>query len=60
MSSNYRKSDKTPFVIYADLECIIEKTGGCNSNPENSSKTKVSKYVPSDFSMCTISSFISI
>ena len=60
MSSNYQKSDKTPFVIYAHFECIIEKTDGCNSNPDNSSKIKVSKHVPSDFSMCAISSFISI
>ena len=24
--NQYRKSDKTPFIIYEDLECIIEKT----------------------------------
>ena len=23
--NQYQKSDKAPFVIYADLECIIEK-----------------------------------
>ena len=36
-----QKSDKVPFVIYADLECLIEKIGECRSNPESSSKTKV-------------------
>ena len=31
-----KKSDKGPFIIYADLECIIEKIDGCENNPENS------------------------
>ena len=26
--SQYQKSDKTPFIIYADLECILEKIDG--------------------------------
>ena len=56
----YQKSDKAPFIIYVDLEYIIEKTDGCENNPENSSTTKVSKYIPSGFSMSTISSFRSI
>ena len=30
------KADKTPFIIYADLECLIEKIDGCKNNPENS------------------------
>ena len=51
---------KVPFVIYADLERIIEKIDGCKNNPENSSTTKVSKNILSGFSMSTISSFRSI
>ena len=58
--NQYQKSDKEPFVIYADLECIIEKLDGCKNNPENSSTTKVSKHILSGFSMSTISSFRSI
>ena len=58
--NQYQKSDKAPFIIYADLECIIEKIDGCKNNPENSSTTKVSKHIPSGFSMSTISSFRSI
>ena len=50
--SQYQKSDKAPFCY---LECIIEKTDGCKNNSENSSTTKVSKHIPSDFSMSTIS-----
>ena len=48
------------FIIYADFECIIEKISGCKYNPETSSTTKVSKHIPSGFSMSEISSFRSI
>ena len=58
--NQYQKSDKAPFIIYAGLECIIEKIDGCKNNPENSSTTKVSEHIPSTFSMSTISSFTSI
>ena len=30
-----QKSDKAPFIIYANLECIIEKIDGCKNNSEN-------------------------
>ena len=50
----YQKFDKAPFIIYADLECIIGKIGGCKNNPENSSTKKVSKHIPSGFLMSTI------
>ena len=55
-----QKFDKAPFVIYADLECIIERIDGCKNNPGNSSTTKVSEHIPSGFSMSTILSFRSI
>ena len=42
--NEYKKPDKASFIIYADLECTIEKTDGCNNNPENSSIAKVSKH----------------
>ena len=58
--NQYQKSDKAPFVFYADLECLIEKIYGCKNNPENSFITKVSKHIISGFSMSTISSFKSI
>ena len=56
----FQKSEKAPFIAYGDLECIIEKIDGCKNNPENSSTTKVSEHIPSDFSMSTILSFKSI
>ena len=58
--TQYQLSDKVPFLIYADLECIIEKIDGCRNNPENSSTTKLSKHIPSGFSMSKISSFRSM
>ena len=58
--NQYQKSDKAPFILYADLECITEKIDGCKNNPENSSTTKVNNHILSGFSMSTISSFRSI
>ena len=55
-----QKSDKPPFIIYADLECLIKETDRSKSNPENLSATKVDEHIPSGFSISTISSFKSI
>ena len=33
--NQYQISDKAPFIIYADLECLIEKIDGCENNPKN-------------------------
>ena len=54
--NKYQIYDKAPCIIYADLECIIEKIEGCKNNLENSSTTKLSKHIPSWFLMSTISS----
>ena len=40
-----KKSDKRPFIIYADLEWLIEKIHGCKNNPENSFTTKVGEHI---------------
>ena len=40
--NKYQKPDKPPFIIYAELECIIEKIDRCKNNPENLSTTKAS------------------
>ena len=39
--NQYQKSDKTLFINYVNLECLIEKTHGCKNNPENSFTLKV-------------------
>ena len=35
------KSIKLPFIIYADLECLLEKMSTCHNNPEESSTTEI-------------------
>ena len=51
------KSMRAPFVIYADLECLLEKMSTCHNNPEKSSTTKINKHTPSGYSLFTCSSF---
>ena len=47
--NQYQISDKAPFVIYAELECLIEKI----DERKYSSTTKVSELIPSGFSIST-------
>ena len=35
------KSIKSLFIIYADLECLLEKINTCYNNPEKSSTTEI-------------------
>ena len=51
------KSMKLPFVIYADLECLLEKMSTCINNPNESSTTKINKHTPSGYSIFTHCSF---
>ena len=51
------KSIKSPFVIYADLECLLEKMSTCYNNPEESSTTEINKHTPSGYSLFTHCSF---
>ena len=34
------KSMKVPFIIYADLQSLLEKMSTCHNNPKKSSTTK--------------------
>ena len=49
-----QKFDKTPFIFYANLECLIGKIYRCKNNLESVSTTKLIEHVPSGFSMSTI------
>ena len=49
-----QKSDKTPFIIYPDLESLIEKTDGCEINPEKLFTVKVGEHISLSFSMSAI------
>ena len=47
------KSIKLPFVIYADLECLLEKISTGINKPNESSTTKINKHTPSGYSIFT-------
>ena len=51
------KSLKLPFIIYADLECILKKIDTCQNNPDLSSTTKINQHIPSGHSIYTSCSF---
>ena len=51
------KSIKLPFIIYANLECLLKKMSTSYNNPEESSITKINKHTPSGYSLFTHCSF---
>ena len=51
------KSIKSPFIIYADLECLLEKISTSYNNLEESSTTEINKHTPSGYSLFIHCSF---
>ena len=51
------KSMKVAFIIYVDLECLLEKMSTCHNTLEKSSTTKINKYTPFGYSLFTQCSF---
>ena len=51
------KSVRLPFIVYADLECLLEKMNTCHNNPEKSSTTKMNKHTPPGYSLFKHCSF---
>ena len=51
------KSMKVPFIIYAELESLLEKMNTCHNNLERSSTTKINKHKPSGYSLFIHCSF---
>ena len=47
------KSMKVSFIIYADMESLLEKMITCHNNLKKSSTTKINKHTPSGYSMFT-------
>ena len=47
------KSLKHPFIIYADLECLLEKIDTCHNNPKKSHTEKKARHKPSGYSLVT-------
>ena len=52
-----KKSLKHPFIIYADLECLLLKMNICNNNPNKSYTTAKKLHKPSGYSLLTSCSF---
>ena len=42
---------KNPFIIYADIECLLKPISTCDNSADNSFTIKTSKHVPSGYSM---------
>ena len=51
------KSTKDTFIIYADLEWLLEKMSTCHNNPEKSSTAKINEHTPCGYPIFTHCSF---
>ena len=51
------ESLKIPFIIYADLECLLQKIKSCQNSPEKSYTEKKAVHRPSGYSLITCCSF---
>ena len=51
------KSLKVPFIVCADLECLLRKINTCQNNPEKSYTEKKALHKPSGYSLVTCCSF---
>ena len=52
--NQYMKSDKMPYIIYADIEFLMKEIYDCENNSENSSNTKIGEHIPCGYLMTTI------
>ena len=52
------QSLKVPFIIYADLESLLEKMSTYHNNLEKSSTTKINEHTPSGYLSFTHCSFV--
>ena len=58
LKNNHReKSLKAPFMIYADLECLLEKMHSYENNPEKSYAEKKTKHTIAGYLLLTNCSF---
>ena len=52
--NQYQKSDRAPFIIHANIDCLIERIDECKHNPEILFTSKVGERITSGFLMSTI------
>ena len=55
--NNGESSMKVPFIIYADLDSLLEKMSTCHNNNGKSSKSDINKHITSSHSFLINSSF---
>ena len=55
--TQYKKSDKMPCFIYADMVSLIKNVDGCANNPDNPSTMKVGEHILCGYSVSTIWTF---
>ena len=53
-----QNSIKVQFIIYADMEYLLEKMRTCHNNLKHSLTTKISKHAPYGYSIFTNCSFV--
>ena len=58
--NQYLKCIKAPYMVYTDVESLIERIDGCKNNPEQSSTTKTGECIPCEYSVSMIQAFDSI
>ena len=49
MYKNYHRSEKVPFIVYADFESYIKPLQSCDPNPESSYTKQYQKHEPFRF-----------
>ena len=47
---NYHKQVKTPYMVYANFECVLKKISSCKPAPNSSFTVKAEKHKPCRFS----------
>ena len=58
LKNNYgEKSLKTPFVIYADLKCLLLKKQPCQSNPNEFYTERKAIHEPCGYALNLVSSY---
>ena len=48
---------KLPFIIYRNVESLLEKISTCHNNPKKLSTTKINKHISSGYSIFTHCSY---
>ena len=56
-STSGKNTLKTPFIIYADLECLLIKMSSCENKPIKSYTEKKALHIPCGYSILTCCSF---